>query len=86
MTSTSSEVRSSFQPVVMRAPCGRVCRVDWLTAADSGDDELDSAALFDERSVLGDDVGGGAADSSESDNAYMDLFHKRSSQLPVASC
>ena len=57
--------------------CRRVFRVDWLTTGNSGDDELDSAALFDERSVLGDDVGGSTADSSESDDAYTDGFHKR---------
>jgi hypothetical protein len=55
---------------------GGVFWFDWLTAADSGDDEMDSAAALDERSVLGDDVGGGATDGSEADNSYADVFHK----------
>jgi hypothetical protein len=31
--------------------------------------------------VLGDDVGGGAAHSSKSDNSYADMFHKKVCQL-----
>jgi hypothetical protein len=49
---------------------------DVLTAADGSDDQLYSAAALNERSVLGDDVGGGAAHSSKSDNSYADMFHK----------
>ena len=60
---------------------GSVFRFDRLTAADGGDDELDSAALLDERGVMRDDVGGGATDGSESDNSYANVFHKIGYQL-----
>jgi len=46
-----------------------------LAAADGGDDKLHSAAALDEGGVFGDDVGRGAADGSESDNSYTDVFH-----------
>jgi hypothetical protein len=56
---------------------GRVFWLDRLATADGGDDEMDSAALFDERSVLGDDVGRRATNGSEADNSYADVFHKK---------
>jgi len=64
-----------------------VFRLYGLAATDGGDQEMDSAALLDERGVVGDDVGSGAADGPESDNAYTDVLHKKSCQLPVmVSC
>ena len=62
-----------------------VFRLYGLAATDGGDVEMDSAALLDKRGVVGDDVGSGAADGSESDNAYTDVFHKKSCQVPVVS-
>src|SRR5450755_1997703 len=50
--------------------------LDGLAAANGGDDELHATAPLDQFRVLGDDVGGGAADGSKADNSYPDLFHR----------
>src|SRR5215475_5915016 len=60
--------------------CRRVGGLDTRATADGGDSEVDPAAMGDEVAVFLDDVGGGAADGAETDDAdaHLLLVHKSS--------